>query len=83
MLDSLLLERRGIPAASIITDLFEKTGQAMLTTWGVPSFKFLTMPHPTANLTEEELDQRARDIAPKVAQLLLEGHEPIVNKGMA
>lgn len=46
----------------------------MVMAWGVPSFKFLTMPHPTANLTEEELDLRARDIAPKVAQLLLEGH---------
>jgi hypothetical protein len=31
------------------------------------------MPHPTANLTEGELDQRAREIAPEVKNLLLEG----------
>jgi hypothetical protein len=74
VLDGLLFERRGVPAASIVTDLFDQTGRAMVMAWGVPSFKFLTMPHPTANLTEEELDQRARDIAPKVAQLLLQGH---------
>jgi hypothetical protein len=74
VLDSLLFEKRGIPAASIVTDLFDQTGRAMLTAWGIPSFKFLTMPHPTANLTEEELNQRARDITPKVVQLLLEGH---------
>ena len=74
MLDGLLFEKRGVPAASIVTDLFDQTGRAMVMAWGVPSFTFLTMPHPTANLTEEELDQRARDIAPKVAQLLLEGH---------
>jgi len=55
--------------------MFEQTVRAMLRAWGVPSFKFLTMPHPTANLTEEELDQRARHIAPKVTQILLEGHD--------
>jgi hypothetical protein len=31
------------------------------------------MPHPIANLTEAELDQRAREIAPEVARLLLQG----------
>jgi hypothetical protein len=31
------------------------------------------MPHPIANLTETELDQRARAIAPEVARLLLQG----------
>jgi hypothetical protein len=43
--------------------------------WGVPAYKFLMMPHPIANLTEAELDQRAREMAPAVAKLLLEGQE--------
>jgi hypothetical protein len=34
------------------------------------------MPHPIANLTEAELDQRARDITPQVVKLLLEGQSP-------
>ena len=42
----------------------------MAKTWGLPDYKFLSMPHPTANLTEEALDQRAQEITPKVAQLL-------------
>ncbi len=45
----------------------------MAKAWGIPDYKFLIMPHPIANLTEEELEQRARDIAPQVVQLLLEG----------
>ena len=45
----------------------------MAKAWGLPNYKFLSMPHPTANLTEEELDQRARDITPEVITLLLEG----------
>jgi hypothetical protein len=43
--------------------------------WGVPTYKFLMMPHPIANLTEAELDSRARAIAPEVAKLLLKGQE--------
>lgn len=64
-----------MPAASIVTDLFERTGRAMAETWGVPRFKFLLMPHPIANLTEAELEQRAREIAPEVVKLLLQGQE--------
>ena len=41
--------------------------------WGVPTYRFLMMPHPIANLTEAELDRRAREIAPEVAKLLLQG----------
>jgi len=45
----------------------------MAAQWGVPTYKFLMMPHPIANLTEVELDQRAREMAPEVVKLLLEG----------
>ena len=62
-----------MPSASIITDVFTRTGQAMARTWGLKDFRFLSMPHPIANLTGEQLDQRARDIVPEVVRLLLEG----------
>ena len=68
-----MFEQHGIPSASIITDVFKATGAAMAKTWGLPDFRFLAMPHPIANLTEAELDQRARDITPQVVQLLLQG----------
>ncbi|MBI2152422.1 MAG: hypothetical protein HYU24_01785 [Candidatus Rokubacteria bacterium] len=75
MLDGILLEKVGVPSASIVTDIFEVTGRAMAEQWGLPYYRFLVMPHPTANLTEAELDQRAREIAPEVVKLLLQGQE--------
>jgi len=73
VLDGIVFEKHGIPAASIVTDVFEATGRAMAQAWGLPDYKFLCMQHPIGNLTEEELDQRARDMVPQIVQLLLEG----------
>jgi len=73
VLDGILLEKNAVPSASIITDVFEKTGRAMAEQWGVPTYKFLMMPHPIANLTEVELDRRAREMAPEIVKLLLQG----------
>ena len=73
MLDGILFEKNGLPTAPIVTDRFVETGRAMAKAWGVPNYKFLSMPHPTANLTDEELDQRAYETAPKVVDLLLKG----------
>jgi hypothetical protein len=72
VLDGILVEKAGVPSAAIVTDVFEITGRAMAEQWGVPYYKFLMMPHPTANLTEAELDQRAREIVPEVVKLLLQ-----------
>lgn len=40
---------------------------------GLPGYRFLDMPHPIANLSDEVLDQRARAIVPHVIELLLRG----------
>ena len=45
----------------------------MARTWGLPVFKFLVMKHPIANLTPEQLDERAEAIVPEVGRLLKEG----------
>lgn len=76
MLDSIVFEQHGVPSASIVTDVFKVTGRAMARSWGVPDFRFLMMPHPIANLTPAELDQRAAAIVPEVVRLLLEGQAP-------
>ena len=75
MLDGILLEKNAVPAASIVTDVFEATGRAMAERWGVPTYRFLMMPHPIANLSEAELDRRAREIAPEVVKLLFQGQD--------
>jgi len=75
VLDGIVFEKAGIPAASIITDVFEATGRAMAQAWGLPHYKYLALPHPIANLTDAQLDQRAREIAPEVVKLLLQGQD--------
>jgi hypothetical protein len=75
VLDGIMLEKAGVPSASIVTDVFEITGRAMAEQWGLLAYRFLVMPHPIANLTEAQLDQRAREIAPQVVKLLLQGQE--------
>ena len=73
MLDSIIFEQHGVPSASIVTDVFKVTGRAMARTWGLDNFRFLAMPHPIANLTPAELDERAAAIVPEVVKLLMEG----------
>ena len=73
MLDGILLEKAGIPAVSIVTSPFRNTGAEMAKNWGVPDFRFLDIPHPIANLTETDLDNRAETIIVDVIKLLKEG----------
>jgi hypothetical protein len=47
----------------------------MAVAWGVPNYKFLALPHPIANLIDAQLEQRAREIAPEIVKLLLQGQE--------
>jgi hypothetical protein len=47
----------------------------MAQSWGLPAYKFLSMAHPIANLSEAQLDERARAMAPHVVKLILEGQE--------
>ncbi len=67
------MEQAGVPSAAIVTEPFEVTGRAMAEQWGLPYYTFLLMPHPTANLTDAELGQRAEAIVPEVVKLLLQG----------
>ena len=70
MLDAILFERAGIPAIAIVTEPFRATGEAMATSWGMPSYRFLEVPHPIANLGEKELDERADRLVEEVLALL-------------
>jgi len=45
----------------------------MASNWGLPGFRFLAVPHPVANLSDEELDQRAKDVVNDVVDLLQQG----------
>jgi len=75
VLDAILMEEQGVPAIAIVTTPFRNTGKAMAESWGKPGYPFLDTPHPIANLSEADLDARARAIAPEVVRLLLKGQE--------
>ena len=70
MLDAILFERAGVPAVAIVTEPFRPTGEAMATSWGMPGYRFLDVPHPIANLEEKELDARADRLVEQVLALL-------------
>ena len=53
------MERAGTPAIAIVTEPFRPTGEAMTLAWGMAGYPFLATPHPIANLTDKELDERA------------------------
>jgi len=68
-----ILEKAGTPAIPILTDAFGSTAREMAELWGVPDFQFVTMPHPLASMTAEDVELRADDLCGKVLALLLQG----------
>ena len=70
MADGILLERAGLPAVSICTDAFRVPAEAMAAAYGFPGFGFITVPHPIASLSQEQIRARARDVLPGVLRIL-------------
>ena len=64
------MEKEGIPAVSIVTEPFRVTGEEMARSWGVPDYRFLDMPHPIANLTDDELEKCVDNLLESVVWLL-------------
>ena len=70
MLDAILLEMQGLPAIAIITEPFRYTARATAASWNLPDYAFVETPHPIANLTDAELDERAEALVKPVVALL-------------
>ena len=73
MLDAVMLEKAGIPAIPVLTDAFDSTAREMAQLWGVPDFRFVMMPHPLANLSEAQVDERATALVEHILNLLHQG----------
>ncbi len=67
------MEGQGVPAIAIVTTPFRNTGETMALSWGLPGYPFLDTPHPIANLTDKELDERADQLADAVEAWLSAG----------
>jgi hypothetical protein len=70
VLDAILMERAGTPAIAIVTEPFRATGEAMAAAWGMGGYPFLATPHPIANLSDKDLEERADRLLEAVEALL-------------
>jgi hypothetical protein len=70
--DGVVLEAAGLPAAVIVTDSFRTTASKMAELRGAPGYRYATTAHPVAVLTEEQVKERAAQVARDVVGLLTE-----------
>jgi hypothetical protein len=70
--DGLLLEEAGIPAAVIVSDAFVVSADAMAELRHAPGYRYVTTPHPVANLTPDGVQARAARAVPAIVALLTE-----------
>jgi hypothetical protein len=68
--DGTVFEKRGIPAAAIITHTFTASANAMARRNGFPNYRYAMIPHPLSNLSAEQVRQRAREVLPEILAIL-------------
>lgn len=71
MLDGILLEQAGVPAAVVLTEPFARSGRGMAAIHGCPDFPFVLIPHPIATQGEATLRAWAEAALPGVVGILL------------
>ena len=70
MADGALFERRGIPAAVIVTHTFTRPAQVMARVYGYPAYRYAAIPHPISSLNAEQITQRATSVLPEILAIL-------------
>lgn len=75
--DGIALEHAGLPAAVVCTEAFESTARAMAKVQRYPDYRFVVTEHPVANLGQKQIEQRAGDVAERVAARLLGRDRPV------
>ena len=69
--DSLELEKKGVPSVVVVTKPFISQGKAMAKIKGVPDYEYALVDHPIGSLTMEELQARAAVALPQVLRQLV------------
>lgn len=70
MADVILLERRGVPAASICTHALKASADAMAVIQGIAGYRYAVVQHPVSSLGPDEIQERAKVAAPQVLEIL-------------
>jgi len=72
VLDAIGFEKRGIPAAAIVTAPFVPTADAMARLSGMPGYAYAVVAHPIGSLAPGDLAARADGIAARIESLLMD-----------
>ena len=65
--DTIEFEKRGIPAAVVITEAFRNAALFQFRSKGMEGHPFVVMPHPISNLTADEMRALTLQFAVEVA----------------
>jgi hypothetical protein len=68
--DSIDLEKKGTPTATINSEEFVNLGQSEARSLGMPGLPIVTVPHPMGGIPETEVKARAETIVPEVVEVL-------------
>jgi hypothetical protein len=69
--DAVQMERLGVPATLIITDVFQRSTAAHARTLGLASYHTVVLPHPVSTRSDERLRQLVHDAAPAARDQLI------------
>jgi hypothetical protein len=61
--DALLLERHGVPATTLVTDVFVANVARFAVNLGAPGYHHLVVPHPVATKSDDQLRRLAASVA--------------------
>lgn len=70
MLDSIALERRGVPTVLFVTEVFEAAARAQAAQAGMPELPIIVIPHRVGWQTEDEVRESAERSLPQVLERL-------------
>ena len=73
MHDGIQFEKQGLPTAVICPEPFITSGVAMAKIGGIPNYPFAVTDHPLGSLDQETLKGKAREITPRILEILVQG----------
>lgn len=68
--DSIDLEKRGTPVATVNSEEFVKLGQSESRSLGIPGLPLVTVPHPMGDVGHEVVRDRAADVVADLVRVL-------------
>ncbi len=85
MHDTARLEQRGVPTAVIVTAAFVEEAEVQRAALGADDLEPVVITHPLSTLSEEEIEERAKEAAPQLERVLTrqpeQGDDPSLPRG--